>query len=60
MLEVKDLYAGYGRMAILNGVSFSIPPASITTVIGPKRGREIDHLQGDLRTGGHSFRDDPL
>jgi branched-chain amino acid transport system ATP-binding protein len=35
VLEVKDLYAGYGRMAILNGVSFSIPPASITTVIGP-------------------------
>ena len=35
MLKVKDLYAGYGRIAILNGVSFAIPPASITTVIGP-------------------------
>ena len=35
MLEVKDLCGGYGRIAILNGVSFSLPPASITTVIGP-------------------------
>ena len=35
MLEVKDLYGGYGKITILNGVSFSIPKASITTVIGP-------------------------
>lgn len=35
MLEVRDLYGGYGKITILNGVSFSIPRASITTVIGP-------------------------
>ena len=35
MLEVKDLHGGYGKITILNGVSFSIPKASITTVIGP-------------------------
>ncbi|MAS03403.1 MAG: ABC transporter ATP-binding protein [Ahrensia sp.] len=35
MLEIKDLYGGYGKITILNGVSFTIPPASITTVIGP-------------------------
>lgn len=35
MLEIKDLYGGYGKITILNGVSFEIPPASITTVIGP-------------------------
>ena len=35
MLEVKDVYGGYGKITILNGVSFSIPRASITTVIGP-------------------------
>jgi len=35
MLEVRDLYGGYGKITILNGVSFSIPKASITTVIGP-------------------------
>jgi branched-chain amino acid transport system ATP-binding protein len=35
MLELKDLYGGYGKIQILNGTSFKIPPASITTVIGP-------------------------
>lgn len=35
MLELKDVYGGYGKITILNGVSFSIPKASITTVIGP-------------------------
>ena len=35
MLEVKDVYGGYGKITILNGVSFSIPRASITTLIGP-------------------------
>ncbi|MFZ2101995.1 MAG: ABC transporter ATP-binding protein [Oricola sp.] len=35
MLELKDIYGGYGKITILNGTSFSIPPASITTVIGP-------------------------
>ena len=35
MLEIKDLYGGYGKITILNGVSFETPPASITTVIGP-------------------------
>ena len=35
MLEVKDVHGGYGKITILNGVSFSIPRASITTVIGP-------------------------
>jgi len=35
MLELKDLYGGYGRIQILNGTSFRIPPASITTIIGP-------------------------
>lgn len=35
MLEVKNLTGGYGRVTILNGTSFAIPKASITTVIGP-------------------------
>ncbi|WP_378950053.1 ABC transporter ATP-binding protein [Mesorhizobium sp. ANAO-SY3R2] len=35
MLELKDVYGGYGKITILNGVSFAIPQASITTVIGP-------------------------
>jgi len=35
MLELKGVYGGYGKITILNGVSFTIPKASITTVIGP-------------------------
>jgi branched-chain amino acid transport system ATP-binding protein len=35
MLELKDIHGGYGRITILNGVSFVIQPGTITTVIGP-------------------------
>ena len=35
MLELKNVHGGYGKITILNGVSFSIPKGSITTVIGP-------------------------
>jgi branched-chain amino acid transport system ATP-binding protein len=35
VLELRDLHGGYGRITILNGVSFRIPRGSITTVIGP-------------------------
>ncbi len=35
MLELKDVYGGYGKITILNGVTCTIPKASITTVIGP-------------------------
>ena len=30
MLELQNLFGGYGRMTILNGVSFTIPEGSIT------------------------------
>jgi branched-chain amino acid transport system ATP-binding protein len=35
MLELQNGYGGYGKITILNGVSFKIPKASITTMIGP-------------------------
>lgn len=35
MLELQDVHGGYGKITILNGVSFTIPKASITTIIGP-------------------------
>jgi len=35
VLELKDLYGGYGKIQILNGASFTIPRGSITTMIGP-------------------------
>jgi branched-chain amino acid transport system ATP-binding protein len=34
-LSVEDLVGGYGKMTILNGVTFQVPENSITTVIGP-------------------------
>lgn len=35
MLELQDLRGGYGKITILNGVSFRIESGTITTVIGP-------------------------
>lgn len=35
MLELKSVFGGYGKMTILNGVSFKIAPSTITTMIGP-------------------------
>jgi len=35
MLQLKNVTGGYGRITILNGTSFEIPKASITTMIGP-------------------------
>ncbi|HET9018639.1 MAG TPA: ABC transporter ATP-binding protein [Acetobacteraceae bacterium] len=35
ILSVRDLVGGYGRMTILNGCSFDVARAAITTVIGP-------------------------
>jgi branched-chain amino acid transport system ATP-binding protein len=35
MLELKEIVGGYGKMTILNGISFKIEPGTITTVIGP-------------------------
>jgi branched-chain amino acid transport system ATP-binding protein len=35
MLELKNVHGGYNKIMILNGVSFSVPRGSITTVIGP-------------------------
>ena len=35
MLKVTDLYAGYGNLQILNGVSIQAVPGRITAVVGP-------------------------
>lgn len=35
MLELKEVFGGYGKMTILNGTSFRIDKGTITTVIGP-------------------------
>jgi branched-chain amino acid transport system ATP-binding protein len=35
LLEVADLHAGYGRMAVLKGVDLQVFPGEIVTVLGP-------------------------
>lgn len=35
VLTLENVTAGYGRMTILNGTTFSVPHGGITTVIGP-------------------------
>src|SRR3954469_13616906 len=35
ILDLQDVIAGYGKMTILHGTSFSVPRGTITTVIGP-------------------------
>ena len=35
MLEVDNLYAGYGRHEVIKGVSLSVRPGEVTTLIGP-------------------------
>src|SRR5215831_19360546 len=34
LLEVDDLYAGYGSIRVLNGVSLQVQPGSITALLG--------------------------
>ena len=35
ILSVHNLVGGYGKMTILNGTTFAVPQATITTIIGP-------------------------
>ncbi|RXT39232.1 ABC transporter ATP-binding protein [Bradyrhizobium betae] len=35
ILSVHNLVGGYGKMTILNGTTFGVPQATITTIIGP-------------------------
>ncbi|MBI2361417.1 MAG: ABC transporter ATP-binding protein [Deltaproteobacteria bacterium] len=35
MLKVEDIYAGYGKLEILHGVSLEVRPGEIVSVIGP-------------------------
>jgi branched-chain amino acid transport system ATP-binding protein len=35
LLQVSDLYSGYGKLQILNGVSLRADPGRITVVVGP-------------------------
>lgn len=51
-LSVENLVGGYGKMTILNGTTFAVPEASITTVIGPNgagKSTLLNLLSGLLR-----------
>ena len=35
MLTVKDVFAGYGKLQILNGVTLTAKPSEVTVIVGP-------------------------
>ena len=35
ILTLDDVFAGYGKLVVLNGTSFTVPRGKITTIIGP-------------------------
>jgi branched-chain amino acid transport system ATP-binding protein len=67
MLEVKDLYAGYGKLQILNGVNLSVEDNSLTAILGGNGcGKSttlkvitglLPSTQGDVLFEGKSLKD---
>lgn len=65
MLEVESVFGGYGKITILNGVTFNIPKASITTIIGPNGAGKstvfkaifglLDIQSGEIRLDGKAI-----
>jgi branched-chain amino acid transport system ATP-binding protein len=35
LLNVKDVYAGYGKLQILNGITLNAKPSEVTVIVGP-------------------------
>ena len=35
LLEVRDLHVAYGELEVVRGVSFSVEPGEIVTILGP-------------------------
>ncbi|MEO6205467.1 MAG: ABC transporter ATP-binding protein [Mycobacteriales bacterium] len=56
-LDVIDLTAGYGRIQVLHGVSFSVPQGSVVALLGPNgagKTTTLNCIAGLLNpTGGH-------
>jgi ABC-type branched-subunit amino acid transport system ATPase component len=65
MLEVRDLQAGYGRLAVLHGVSIDVPAGGSVAILGPNGAgkstllkaiaRQLPVMGGDLRFDGASY-----
>ena len=62
-LDVIDLTAGYGRIEVLHGVSFSVPQGSVVALLGPNGAGKtttlsciaglLDPTGGHVHIGGH-------
>ncbi|QGP92050.1 High-affinity branched-chain amino acid transport ATP-binding protein LivF [Neomoorella glycerini] len=65
MLEVRDLYVSYGKVAALNGVTLSVPEGSIVSLIGSNgagKSTFLNALSGLVRikSGDIKFKGAPL
>ncbi len=68
-LEVRDLWAGYGKTEVLRGVSLRVEDGEIVAIIGPNgAGKstvlralygQADVRRGDVLLDGGSIRDAP-
>ncbi|MGE0007304.1 MAG: ABC transporter ATP-binding protein [Parvibaculaceae bacterium] len=64
-LDVKGLKSGYGKVQILHGIDFCVPPGEITTVLGPNGAGKstlmktiaghLPVMEGDIRYRGSSL-----
>jgi branched-chain amino acid transport system ATP-binding protein len=44
-LELRDMHAGYGRIEVLHGVTFSVPTGCVYALLGPNGGGKSTTLQ---------------
>lgn len=44
-IELIDVYAGYGRIEVLHGVTFAVPSGSVYALLGPNGGGKSTTLQ---------------
>ena len=65
MLEVKDLYVSYGKIAAINGLSLSVPAGSVVSLIGSNGAGKSTFLSAisglvKLKSGDIRFAGEPL
>lgn len=44
-LELRDVYAGYGRIEVLHGVNLVVPPGTVFALLGPNGGGKTTTLK---------------
>lgn len=57
MLEVKDLYVNYGAVEAIKGISFTVQPGEIVTLIGANGAGKTTTLHTHFRTGQSKKRE---